>query len=64
MNSPYGIVLDSNGNLYFADAFNGRVRKVDTGGVIHTVAGGGTLGLGDGGPATSAQLSEPLGRHP
>jgi sugar lactone lactonase YvrE len=60
MNSPYGIVLDSSGNLYFADASNGRVRKVDIGGVIHTVAGGGTLGLGDGGPATSAQLSEPL----
>jgi len=60
MNSPYGIVLDSSGNLYFADAFNGRVRKVDVGGAIHTVAGGGTLGLGDGGPATSAQLSEPL----
>jgi sugar lactone lactonase YvrE len=60
MNSPYGIVLDSSGNLYFADAFNGRVRKVDIGGVIHTVAGGGTLGLGDGGPATSAQFSEPF----
>ncbi|HEY1527898.1 MAG TPA: NHL repeat-containing protein [Candidatus Angelobacter sp.] len=61
LNSPYGIVLDSSGNLYFADAFSGRVREVDTSGVIHTIAGGGNVGLGDGGPATSASLNEPLG---
>jgi uncharacterized protein (TIGR03437 family) len=59
--APGGIALDSNGNLYFADtALYGLVRKV-SGGVITTVAGGGSSGLGDNGPATSAQLYIPWG---
>jgi uncharacterized protein (TIGR03437 family) len=58
---PGGIALDSNGDLYFADtALYGLVRKV-SGGVITTVAGGGSSGLGDNGPATSAQLYMPTG---
>ena len=51
---------DSAGNVYIADSGNNRVRKVSNG-VITTVAGNGTAGFsGDNGPATSAQLSNPL----
>jgi len=57
---PGGVALDSTGNLYIADSANDRIRKVTPAGVIRTVAGGGTQGLGDGGPATSAQLNSPL----
>jgi uncharacterized protein (TIGR03437 family) len=57
--SPSGVAVDSAGNLYIADEGNNRIRKV-TNGVITTVAGNGTYGYsGDGGPATSAQLSQP-----
>jgi trimeric autotransporter adhesin len=55
-----GIAVDGQGNLYIADTSNQRVRKVDTNGVITTVAGNGNAGFaGDGGPAISAQLSAP-----
>ena len=57
---PNGIVLDSEGSLYFADSDNNRVRKVDADGVITTIAGtGSTNSSGDGGPATKAGLSAP-----
>jgi sugar lactone lactonase YvrE len=57
---PFGIALDQAGNLYIDDWLNQRIRKVDTGGIISTVAGNGTQGFsGDGGAATSAQLSLP-----
>jgi uncharacterized protein (TIGR03437 family) len=60
-NNPMGLAVDAAGNLYIADWWNHRVRKV-SGGVITTVAGNGTLGFsGDGGPATSAQLNYPYG---
>ncbi|HXB72405.1 MAG TPA: hypothetical protein VNY05_29475 [Candidatus Acidoferrales bacterium] len=59
MNNPSGVAVDSNGNVYFADSANRRIRKVANG-VITTVAGGGTS-FGDNGPATSAQLSGPTG---
>jgi uncharacterized protein (TIGR03437 family) len=57
--APYGVAVDPSGNIYLADTTAARVRKI-SGGVISTVAGGGSV-LGDNGPATSAQLSEPLG---
>jgi uncharacterized protein (TIGR03437 family) len=55
---PWGLAVDSAGNLYIADSNNNRVRKVSNG-VMATVAGGGSSGLGDNGPATSAQLYGP-----
>jgi sugar lactone lactonase YvrE len=58
----WGITLDRIGNLYIADYGTKRIRKVDTSGIITTVAGNGTTGFsGDGGQATSAQLSQPYG---
>jgi hypothetical protein len=52
-----GVVVDAEGNVYFGDAGNNRVRKVDTNGIITTVAGNGWSGYCcDGGPATQAQL--------
>jgi uncharacterized protein (TIGR03437 family) len=60
LNSPSGVAVDAQGNLYIADTGNGRIRKVDTAGIISTVAGRGNGStLGDGGPATSAQLANP-----
>jgi uncharacterized protein (TIGR03437 family) len=59
LNIPYGVAVDSAGNLYIADAHNNRIRKVSNG-VITTVAGNGTQGYsGDNGPAVSAQLHTP-----
>jgi len=56
---PEGVGLDVAGNLYIADSGNRRIRMVTAAtGIITTVAGSGRLGFsGDGGPATSAQLS-------
>jgi len=59
LNDPGGVALDSGGNLYIADGLNDRIRKVEAKtGIITTVAGGGSAILGDGGPATSAELGE------
>ncbi len=57
---PEGVAVDTAGNIYIADIYNSRIRKVTAGGVISTVAGNGTGGFsGDGGPATAAQLFNP-----
>ena len=58
---PTSIVLNSAGNIFFADTGNNRVRRVDAAtGVITTVAGVGTWGFsGDNGPALAAQLTQP-----
>jgi len=62
LNYPYGVALDSKGNLYIGDSSNNRVRMVDTIGIIHTIAGNGTCGFsGDGGPGVSAMLCSPSG---
>lgn len=62
MNEPYGVAVDRNGVVYFADRLNGRVRRVDPSGIITTLAGDGAgVFGGDGGPAVSAGLVEPNG---
>jgi sugar lactone lactonase YvrE len=60
---PSGVAVDGSGNVYIADTYNHRVRKVAAGtGIITTVAGTGTAGfLGDGGAATGARLYYPAG---
>jgi sugar lactone lactonase YvrE len=59
--APVGVAVDVFGNLLIVDQSNGRIRKVDDKGVITTVAGGGSNGPGDGGPATGASLYNPSG---
>ena len=56
------ICLDKLGNLYIADYYNQRIRKVSPTGIMTTVAGTGTASsLGDGTPATSAPINYPSG---
>ncbi len=60
LNFPFGVEFDAAGNLYIADFSNHRIRKVDAGGTITTVAGTGTAGFsGDAGLAATARLSFP-----
>ncbi len=60
LNAPTGVTLDAAGNIYIADYYNNRIRKVANG-VINTVAGKGTQAFsGDNGPAVSAQLNRPF----
>ncbi len=58
LQGPEGVAVDGAGNVWIADPFSNVVRKVDSNGIITTVAGNGT-DTGDGGPATGAQLAEP-----
>ncbi|HEX3943420.1 MAG TPA: hypothetical protein VHW69_04965, partial [Rhizomicrobium sp.] len=59
---PGACALDSTGNLFIADTANHRIAKVDTKGIITTVAGTGTAGASaDGTTATAAALSSPAG---
>lgn len=60
LHNPSSVWPDAVGNLYISDAQNNRIRKVNTSGIITTIAGtGGTSFAGDGGPATAAQLQVP-----
>jgi sugar lactone lactonase YvrE len=62
---PVGMALDGNGNLFFSDIQNNCIRKIATNGIITTFAGtnspNGRGFSGDGGAATNAKLSIPLG---
>ena len=59
LNAPEEVALDGSGNVYIAD-FNNRIRKINTLGIISTIAGTGIAGFsGDGGQATAAQFNEP-----
>ncbi len=72
MDSPYAVAVDEAGNLFIADTWNQRIRRVDTSGIITTVAGTGEFTKspnffegriggysGDGGPAVEARLNFP-----
>ncbi|MCH8266466.1 MAG: hypothetical protein IH846_03000, partial [Acidobacteria bacterium] len=61
LNFPRGVAVDADGNLYIADTYSNRIRKVTPGGTITTVAGSGSADPGAGGPATSALLDVPTG---
>jgi sugar lactone lactonase YvrE len=62
LDDPNGIAFDAAGNLYFADANNHRIRRIDKNGTITTVAGTGVAGFsGDGAQATQAHLEYPFG---
>ncbi len=61
ISSPGDVKFDGLGNMYIADAVNQRIRKVNTSGIISTIAGSGFGGgyAGNGGQATSANLNSP-----
>ena len=62
LNTPAGLRVDAAGNLYIADFWNNRIRRVSPAGVITTVAGNGSQAYsGDGGLATAASLNQPGG---
>jgi len=60
LSHPYGIVTDGIGNLYFSDASNNQIRKIDNKGNLTTIAGNGIAGFsGDGNLAINASLNHP-----
>lgn len=60
LNDPRGVVTDPAGNVYFCDRDNNVVQKIDTNGVLTTIAGTGVAGYnGDNIPGTQAQLNQP-----
>ena len=62
LNQPNSVAVDALGNLFIADSGNSVIRRVDTNGLITTVAGNGTTGYsGDGGAATNASFDDPTG---
>ncbi len=64
LSAPKTACFDGSGNLYIADYNNQVIRKVNTSGIITTVAGNNSYGRGysgDGGPATAAELYDPFG---
>jgi len=59
---PTRVFIDRSDNIYIADAFHHRVRKVSPAGIITTVVGNGTQGSdGDGGAAAAASINAPHG---
>jgi sugar lactone lactonase YvrE len=59
---PLRVAIDAGENIYVVDVRNNRIRRVDSAGIINTIIGDGTSGFyGDGGPATLAKISQPVG---
>ena len=59
--NPTGITTDASGNIYFCDAGNNKIRKITTSGTITTLCGVGVGNIGDGGAATAATITTPMG---
>ena len=61
LSSPYGIWVDAHGNLDIADLGNQVIRQVSPTGTITTIVGTNQFGFaGDGGPAISAEMNQPV----
>jgi sugar lactone lactonase YvrE len=60
LSNPQGVVMDASGNLFVSDTGNNLIRRVDTNGIITTVAGGGSDAPGNGEAATNVFM-EPNG---
>lgn len=66
INKPWGLTVDQYGSIFFADNGNNLIRAISTGGMMSTVAGSYTNGVGnsgysgDGGPAVAALLEDPV----
>jgi trimeric autotransporter adhesin len=56
LDQPRGVVADNAGNVYLSDFYNGRIRKIDSKGIITTIAGGSGLPHVDGVPATQSSV--------
>ncbi|MCE3227549.1 MAG: Serine/threonine-protein kinase PknD [Bacteroidetes bacterium] len=65
--TPAGVSIDKNNNVFVADAYNHRIRRIDTARNVSTVAGSGATGVGNGGyangPVTMALLNTPTELH-
>ena len=60
LSEPVSLCMDASGNLFIADAYNHRIRKITAStGIISTVAGNDSGSTGDGGPATSSMIDPP-----
>lgn len=59
-NNPHGIAVDGAGNIYVADRFGHRIRKITPAGIVSTLAGSGNTGTADGN-GTTAEFFEPWG---
>jgi sugar lactone lactonase YvrE len=59
-NGPIGVAVDATGRILVADTYNDRIRAIDPGGRVTTIAGSGDTGLLDG-PAAQAQFDTPCG---